>query len=92
MVIPIRYEILSFAEEMEMQLRVLEESGLVTKGKTWSWMKLKLSNRRDDVDECLKKGCTPEATGIKVLEEGIVLALMRASLRNIEGTYKLPED
>lgn len=92
MCIALRYEVFSLGEDLEMQMQVLERDGLVTKGKSWSWMKKELAKARSEVDKALKEKKGFEFVDKASLHEAMILALMRDYLSNTDPMWSIPDE
>ena len=92
MCVALRYEVFSLGEDLEMEMQGLEREGLVTEGKSWSWMKKELSKARIEVDKALKEKKGFEFVDKASLHEAMILALMRDYLSSTDPVWKMPDE
>ena len=88
----LRYEVFSLGEDLEMEIRKLEQDGLVTKGKSWSWMKKELDKARSEVDRTLEENRGLDFVTKASLHEAMILALMRDYLSSTDPVWKMPDE
>ncbi|MCK5012966.1 MAG: hypothetical protein KAS66_04035 [Candidatus Omnitrophica bacterium] len=86
----LRYEVFSLSEDLEMEMRQLEQAGLVTKGKSWSWMKKELAKARSEVDKALEENRGLDFVTKASLHEAMILSLMREYLNNTDPVWTVP--
>ena len=90
--VALRYEVFSLGEDLELEMQGLEYEGLVTEGKSWSWMNKELAKVRSEVDKALKEKKGFEFVNKASLHEAMILALMREYLNCTHPTWTVPDE
>ena len=92
MCVALRYEVFSLGEDLELEIQTLERDGLVTEGKSWSWMKKELAKARSEVDKALKEKKGFEFVDKASLHEAMILVLMRDHLNDTDPVWNVPDE
>ena len=90
MCVALRYEVFSLGEDLELEIQTLERDGLVTEGKSWSWMKKELAKARSEVDKALEENRGLDFVTKASLHEAMKLSLMREYLNNTNPVWTVP--
>ena len=92
MCVALRYEVFSLGEDLELEIQTLERDGLVTEGKSWSWMKKELAKARSEVDKAFKEKKGFAFVDKASLHEAMILALMRDYLSSTDPMWSMPDE